>query len=72
MAKDKLGILTKVEFYLTPDNAKIIENIEDKMVTPSFYINAAIEATAGIKKFKEMRKEEKSSQKADAQENNQQ
>lgn len=54
----KKDALVKKEFYLTKENAKLIDMIDVRMVTPSYYINLAIESTAQAKKFKEMRTEQ--------------
>lgn len=61
--------LVKMEIYLTKDNAKIIGAVDTRLVTPSFYLNAVIESTAAMKKFKDMRtdsdKEESKTDKVD-------
>lgn len=55
MAKSKY---VNVEVCLTKENAKILNNIDEIMGTKHSYINAAIEATANMKKFKDMRMED--------------
>lgn len=70
MAKSKF---VKVEVFLTQENAKILNNVDEIMGTKHSYVNAAIEATASMKKFKDMRNDEvKSSQKENAKEDNSQ
>ncbi len=48
----------KVEIFLTPENAKLLKQVNTIIYTPHLYINAAIEATANMKKFKDMRDED--------------
>ncbi len=52
MAKDNL---IKIDVYLTKENFQLLKQIDNRMVTQNFYINTAIEATAQMKKFKDMR-----------------
>lgn len=53
-----------MEFHLTKENAKILNQIDTIMVSPHYYINCVIEATASMKKFKDMRYEDTKTKRA--------
>ena len=56
MAKNKFEKSSSViEVHITPETRKILNSVDTRFITESYYINQAIEQSASNKKLKDLR-----------------